>query len=205
MTEAVQMTTKEAAEQLQVHARTIRKWIDTFEEYIQPDINERGHYILSEESFRRLANIKRRLQEPHSSMKQVRENLIKEGKIRNAPWTPSREFIEETEKNLQEMINMMDGMTDLLEEMATRVDHVEKHIMGLFNTMDELQHKLLSVRYESASSNEVHQMFDEIRKKQDQLRMELRNVTFTQRLTAATNEQSLLPRRQKKARFFGLL
>lgn len=205
MTEAVQMTTKEAAEQLQVHARTIRKWIDTFEEYIQPDINERGHYILSKQSFLRLANIKSRLQEPHSSMKQVKENLMKEGKIKSALVAPPREFIEETEKNMQEMINMMDGMTDLLEEMTTRVDHIEKHLLGLFNTLDEMQHKLLSVRYESASSNEVHQMFDEIRKKQDQLRMELRNVTFTQRLTAANAEQSLLPRRQKRARFFGLL
>ncbi|MGA8943214.1 MAG: MerR family transcriptional regulator, partial [Thermoactinomyces sp.] len=152
MTEAVQMTTKEAAEQLQVHARTIRKWIDMFEEYIQPDINERGHYVLSKQSFLRLANIKSRLQEPHASMKQVRESLIKEGKIKSVPVAPPRKFIEETEKNMQEMMNMMDGMTDLLEEITTRVDHLEKHIMGLFNTLDEMQHKLLSVRYESASS-----------------------------------------------------
>ncbi|KFZ41021.1 MULTISPECIES: MerR family transcriptional regulator [Thermoactinomyces] len=199
------MTTKEAAEQLQVHARTIRKWIDTFEEYIQPDINERGHYLLSKESFQRLSHIKSRLQEPHRSMKQVKEELIQEGKMSPYPASPSQEFMEETERCLQDMMDMMDGMTDLLEEMTNRINHIEKHMMNLFNSLDEMQHKLLSVQYESASSNEVHQMFDEIRKKQDQLRMELRNVTFTQRLTAATGEQGLLPRRQKKARFFGLL
>ena len=64
-----------------------------------------------------------------------------------------------------------------------------------------MEQKVLTVSYDSISANEVQQMFDEVRKKQDQLRIELRNVSFTQRLTAATCEYGLLPRRKKKSRF----
>src|SRR4051794_35508837 len=75
------ITTREAAERLQVTARTIRKWIDVFEDYICPDVNEKGHYLLSEHSLKRLAEIKYRLSEPNKTMKQVREELLREGKI----------------------------------------------------------------------------------------------------------------------------
>jgi hypothetical protein len=59
--------------------------------------------------------------------------------------------------------------------------------------------------YEYAPANDVHLMFDEIRKKQDQLRIELRNLSFNNRLAAASEESQFVPRRQKKsARFLGI-
>jgi seryl-tRNA synthetase len=186
-----------------VTARTIRKWIETFEEYIQPDWNERGHYVLSEDSLKRLNEIKNRLQEqPQKSMKQVREELVKEGKI-DSPAV--RHESPETEQALQVLMESVENVGDLVEELFERMERMENHIYSLFSSLEEMEHKLIAACYETVSTSEMQQMFDEIRKKQDQLRMELRNVTFTQRLTATTSEQGLLPRRQKKTRFFGLL
>lgn len=209
MTQAACISTREAAERLQVHARTVRKWIDTFEEYICPDWNERGHYVLSEDSMERLAEIKNRLQDPHKTMKQVREDLLREGKLHRdhgyveiaqepPPSDPG------TEKALTHVVEAMEHMGDMMEELFDRMERLEDHMYGLFDSLEDMEHKLVAVSYDSVSSNEMHQMFDEIRKKQDQLRIELRNVNFTQRLTSATSEQGLLPRRKKKARFFGM-
>jgi len=209
MSQTACISTREAAERLHVHARTIRKWIDAFEEYISPDLNERGHYILSEESLRRLAEIQSRLQEqPQKSMKQVREELIREGKI---PSSPSSQEIQpppfnqaKLERMLYHMIETMENMEEMVEELFDRMERIENHLYSLFDSLEEMEHKILSTQMESMPVGEFQHMFEEIRKKQDQLRMELRNVSFTQRLTAATSEQGLLPRRQKKTRFFGM-
>ncbi|MDA8352103.1 MAG: MerR family transcriptional regulator, partial [Firmicutes bacterium] len=80
MSEEARISTKEAADRLHVHARTVRKWIDAFEEYICPEVNDRGHYLLSPEGFQRLNDIQQRLQESNKSMRQIRQDLIKEGK-----------------------------------------------------------------------------------------------------------------------------
>jgi DNA-binding transcriptional MerR regulator len=200
------ISTREAAERLQVHARTVRKWIDTFEEYIRPDLNERGHYVLSEHSLMKLAEIKKRLQEHGKSMKQVREDLIREGKLQahlshENTGQPAR---SDSAQALHHLMESMEHVGDMVEELFDRMERLENHMFTLFDSFEELENKLVEVSYDAVSAGEVHQMFDEIRKKQDQLRMELRNVTFTQRLTAAASEQGLLPRRQKKTRFFGM-
>ncbi|SEN56595.1 MerR family transcriptional regulator [Lihuaxuella thermophila] len=206
MSKAAYITTREAAERLQVHARTIRKWIDTFEEYICPDWNERGHYVLTEESLLRLAEIKNRLQEPHKSMKQVKDDLLREGKIGTDRHYPhaENETKAETEQTLNHLMETMENFGEMMEDLFDRMERLEDHMYGLFDTLEDMEQKLVAVSYDAVSSNEVQQMFDEIRKKQDQLRIELRNVNFTQRLTSATSEQGLLPRRQKKTRFFGM-
>ncbi len=87
------VSTREAAERLRVHARTIRKLIDVFEDYIHPEVNDRGHYIFSEEGYRRLADIQARLQKPNKSMRQVRQELIQEGKLEQPP-AENPEFLQ---------------------------------------------------------------------------------------------------------------
>lgn len=199
------LTTREAAERLQVHARTVRKWIDVFEDYICPDLNERGHYMLTEDSLDRLLDIKERLQESNKSMKQVREELIFEEKLPHSIAHSSESMWTHDEGNDQAMHQMMQSMNQVgtfMEELFDRMDRLEDHMFTIFETFEDVEKKLISLQYDRVSGNEVHQMFDEIRKKQDQLKMELRNVHFTQRLTAATKEQAeYVPRRQKKNKF----
>lgn len=208
MTESILLTTSDAADRLQVHARTIRNWIDTFEDYIQPEVNDRGHYMLNEESIQHLNDIKQRLQEPNKTMKQVREDLQKEGLI--ATKKETTDTSEKTsditelgaEKTLLQMQQTIEGVGNLVEELFNRMDRLEDKMYSLFESLEDLEHKIAAIGYDTLSPNEVHQMFDEVRKKQDQLKLELRSASFTQRFSSSTQEPNFIPRRQKKHRFF---
>ncbi|WP_164491607.1 MerR family transcriptional regulator [Staphylospora marina] len=197
------ITTREAAERMNVHVRTVRKWIDAFEEYIRPELNERGHYVLSEASMMKLAEIKKRLQEHGKSMRQVRDELLREGKLRQAP-APESRAASRDDQQINHLMDSIEQVGELVEELFERMERMENHMFTLFDSFEVMERKLTEVQEGSPSSVELHHMFDEIRKKQDQLRMELRNVTFTQRLTAAASEQGLLPRRRKRTRFLGI-
>lgn len=215
MTETVLLTTRDAAERLDVHARTIRKWIDAFEDYIQPETNERGHYMLNEDSIQHLKDIQDRLQEPNKTMKQVREELQAEGMISTSALRlhqeeeddeqpPMREL--NTEQTLLHMMDTLEGVGNLVEELFNRMDRLEDRMYSLFESLEDLEHKIAAVGYDTFSPSDVHQMFDEVRKKQEQLKIELRSVSFTQRFSTnpPTKEQNFLPRRQRKHRFFNL-
>ncbi len=191
-------TTREAAERLQVHARTVRKWIDTFEDYICPESNERGHYLLTEESLHCLADIKERLKEPNKSMKQIRDDLIKEGKI-------IKDFTRnqiDSEQTIRYISDNMENMIDMVEELFTRMERLESHLFSLFAAMENLEQQIATLSYDNISASEIHQMFEEIRKKQEHLKFELRNAHFTQRLISATRSTSFPPRRKKKTFLF---
>jgi DNA-binding transcriptional MerR regulator len=214
MSKPATISTREAAERLHVHARTIRKWIDVFAEYIRPEWNDRGHYVLTEESFNRLADIQERLQQqPNKSMRQVRLELYKEGKLK--PEQPPASTQDEkkdkvapfliAEKALQHMMKHMENIGEMVSELYERLERMEEHTYSLFDAIEELDNKFTTMTYEYAPANDVHLMFDEIRKKQDQLRIELRNLSFNNRLAAASEESQFVPRRQKKsARFLGI-
>lgn len=211
------ITTREAAERLRVHARTIRKWIDMFEDYIQPEVNDRGHYIFSEEGFRRLADIQARLQKPNKSMRQVRLELIREGKLHQTP-TEEPEFPDDidpdtkvapfmsAERAYRYMMETVNMINDTLEELSGRMKRMEDQVFNLYSTVEKLENNMNAKYALYAPAKEVQSMFDEIRKMHEQLKAELRSVSFTQRLAAATENQ-LVPRKERKpraARFFGI-
>lgn len=207
MTQAACISTREAADRLQVHARTVRKWIDTFEEYICPDLNERGHYVLTEDSFMRLMEIKKRLQEPHKSMRQVRDDLLREGKVEQALLENeiASALHGDTERKLNRVLSAMENVSDMMEDMFERIEQLEDHMYGVFESFEDIEHKLTTVNQDSSNSLEIQKTLDDIRKKQDQLRIELRSINFTNKLSSTMNEQNLLPRRQqKKSRIFGI-
>jgi DNA-binding transcriptional MerR regulator len=212
------ITTREAAERLRVHARTIRKWIDVFEDYIHPEVNDRGHYIFTEEGFRRLADIQNRLQKPNKSMRQVRQELIQEGKLEQTP-TETPEFLENidpntkvapfmsAEKAYRYIMDTVNYINDTLEELSGRMQRMEDQVFNLYGALEKLENKMATQKNALyAPAKEVQSMFDEIRKMHEQLKAELRNVSFSQRLAAAT-ESKFVPRKERKpraARFFGI-
>jgi hypothetical protein len=193
--EIFSITTREASDQLKVNARCIRKWIDMYGEYVGYDVTEKGHYLLSEESIERLQEIQIKLQRPNMSMRKLREEMLEEGKLSQ---TNETYYSQQT---FDEIMNSMQQMGHMMEELFSRMDRMEEHLYGIYDSFEDIEQKMGIVAQDAVSSSEVHKMFDEIRKKQDQLKIELRNVHFTQRLTSATSEQGLLPRRQKKNRF----
>lgn len=188
-------TTREASELLKVNARCIRKWIDMYGEYVGFDVTEKGHYLLSKESIERLKEIQLRLQSPGMSMRKLREEMLEEGKLSQ----PNETYY--SQQTFDEMIHSIHQMGHMMEELFSRMERMEEHLYGIYDSFEDMEQKMGAVAQDAVSSSEVHKMFDEIRKKQDQLKIELRNVHFTQRLTSATSEQGMLPRRQKKNRF----
>lgn len=193
--EVFTVTTREAAEQLAVNARCIRKWIDLYGEYIGYDITEKGHYLLSNTSLERLKEIQAKLQKPNTSMRSLREEMIAAGKL-SAQVEPYY-----NQHAIEEIVHSMQQMGQMMEQLYTRMERMEEHLYGIYDSFEDMEQKMTLVAQDAVSSGDVHKMFDEIRKKQDQLKIELRNVNFTQRLTSATAEQGFVPRRQKKNRF----
>ncbi len=172
--EVFDITTKDVSNQLNVNARCVRKWIDMFGEYVGYDVNEKGHYLLSNESIVRLQEIKERLQDPQKSMRTLREEMIEEGKL--SP--PIDNYY--TQQTFEEMIHSIHQMGHMMEELFTRMERMEEHLYGLYDSFEDVEQKMVTVTQDAVSSGDVHKMFDEIRKKQDQLKIELRNVHFTQ-------------------------
>lgn len=201
MSQLKSISTREAALRLHVHARTVRKWIDAFEEYIRPELNDRGHYMLTEEGFLRLRDIQKRLHETNKSMRQIRQDLIKEGKIEAA----ELESESQSNETLEVLMEKMDDMGHLFDQMFERMEQLEDYVFDLFDALEEIDHRIVTNGHEYAKTHEMAKMFEEVRKKQDQLKVELRNATFSQRLAAATTESELVPRRERKsARFLGI-
>lgn len=147
-------STREAAEHLNVHVRTVRKWIDAFTDYVEPQLNSRGHYQLTPAGLRALKNVQAHLKEGNKSFKQVREELVARGDLAPAPpkW----------------------AATDLSRQLNTLE-------LSLERTLHLLEHLQMTA--------------EEVRKKQDQLKFEIRDVTFAQRLQAADERKA----KRKKA------
>ena len=144
-------TTSEAAEKLNVHARTVRKWIDAFSDYIRPELNKRGHYLLTESGLKALRDVQEQLKTGKKTLKQVREELVKSGR-----WTSRQN--QSTSPTVQ----------NELQTLTVRLENVERVQQQILEVLEELQ-----------SATEA------VRKKQDQLKLEIRNATFQQRLEAA--------------------
>ncbi|SHE81774.1 MerR HTH family regulatory protein [Seinonella peptonophila] len=220
--QVVLYSTGDAAKQLQVSTRTIRTWIDQFFEYIRPEYNERGHYIIDPDCLERLREVQRRLQEPKKKIKQVREELYHEKFEQISDIAQSTEermaastkisYIE-TEKTLHHVISVIEGVGNMMEDLAERMDHLEDHLYAIYESVEKIDQNLHSLAYDTIPATEMRQQLEEIRKKNDQIKLELRNVNFTQRLavhqekgqmSSQKNETNFVPRRQKKRRFFNL-
>ncbi|SMO83647.1 MerR family transcriptional regulator [Melghirimyces algeriensis] len=215
MSEEARISTREAAERLHVHARTIRKWIDVFEEYISPQVNDRGHYMLTSDGFQKLSDIQQRLQETNKSMRQIRQDLIKEGKWEMERPIDETDTKETNHENLSvphmneypvyRLVGSIDEIGEMMEAVFTRLDQLEDHVFTMFDMVEEMENRLIATQQNMLPVATVQHMMEDIGKKQDQLKAELRNATFSHRLASATSQtQPLTPRRQKRTRFLGI-
>ncbi|QKG83723.1 MerR family transcriptional regulator [Kroppenstedtia pulmonis] len=211
MSKQAHISTKEAAERLHVHARTVRKWIDTFEEYISPEVNDRGHYMLTQEGYHRLTDIQKRLHKTGKSMRQIRQDLLKEGKL-EPEQSDEPEVKEEPKPALPfgkeypvyRIIGSLDEIGEMMETVFSRLDQLEDHVFTIFEGMEELESKVSATQNHTLPLSAIQKKMEEVVKKQDQLKVELRNATFSHRLASATQEGPYVSRRQKKARFLGI-
>lgn len=188
------ITTRSASEILQVHVRTVRKWIDSFQEYVSPQVNEKGHYVLTPESFMRLKEIKVRMQDSNKSMRQVKEELVEEGKLVS---------VGLVDVNQDSFIEKMDKFEEKVTHLCTRLEKLETHMYSLFNIYKYMEHKMTSINNDSFLLEEIKEYLYHIEQNQDDLRGEIRNLTLAHQLTSATNDE-LPARRHRRDRFFRL-
>ena len=150
-------------------------------------------------------------------MRQVRQELIQEGKLEQKS-TEGPEFLDNidpdtkvapfmsAEKAYRYMMDTVNTINDTLEELSGRMQRMEDQVINLYGALEKLENKM-PPKTPYAPAKDVQSMFDEIRKMHEQLKAELRNVSFSQRLAAATESQ-FVPRKERKpraARFFGNL
>ncbi|HBI02758.1 MAG TPA: hypothetical protein DDY49_01840, partial [Paenibacillaceae bacterium] len=74
----VWMSSKDAAVKLNVHVRTLRNWIDTFSPYMELQKNSQGHYLLSDQAFQLLIEIKRIKDSGIQTLKEIEDHLLHE-------------------------------------------------------------------------------------------------------------------------------
>lgn len=130
-------STSEVAERLHVHARTIRKWIDAFSDYVQPQLNNRGHYQLDANGVKALEHIQQQLQAGNTSLKQVREALVKSGALQcNA---------EPTHHN-------HDHVAEALSELNARLADMEAVLQDIRNKQDQFKFELRDATFEQRLS-----------------------------------------------------
>ena len=72
------MSSKDAAVKLKVHVRTLRNWIDTFSPYMLLQKNSQGHYLLSEQAYNLLIEIKRVKDSGIQTLKEIEDVLLHE-------------------------------------------------------------------------------------------------------------------------------
>ena len=77
----VWMASKEVADRLDVHVRTLRNWLDLFVPLQERLKNPQGHYLISEKGFTLLKEVKERKDSGNSSLKEIQKQFIEEGRI----------------------------------------------------------------------------------------------------------------------------
>lgn len=77
----VWMASKEVADRLDVHVRTLRNWLDLFVPAHERLKNPQGHYLISENGFALLKEVKERKDSGNSSLREIQRQLIDEGRI----------------------------------------------------------------------------------------------------------------------------
>jgi predicted nucleic acid-binding Zn-ribbon protein len=110
------------------------------------------------------------------------------------------------EKAYRYMMDTVNAINDTLEELSGRMQRMEDQVINLYGALEKLENRMTTKNALYAPAKDVQSMFDEIRKMHEQLKAELRNVSFSQRLAAATESQ-FVPRKERKpraARFFGI-
>lgn len=178
-------TTKEAAEQLHVHARTVRKWIDSFADFVQPEVNGRGHYELSDASLQALQMIREQLKSGNKSLRQVRVELVKNGHIPAAPPTVHEGTKDDFHLLAESVTQQLNAIGERL--AATERRAVTEHL--LTNDRQALTEHLSHIEAKQQTTlqllEQLHEQIEDVRKKQEHLKLEIRNATFDQRLEAA--------------------
>nr|WP_255253208.1 hypothetical protein [Brevibacillus laterosporus] len=180
------MASKEVAEKLDLHVRTLRNWLDLFVPTSQRQKNPQGHYLISTDGFTLLQEAKKRKDSGNSSLKEIQRDMLEEGIL------PVEILDNEVAANGETQVSGSKALpsqplTNALREVEITVQDTllqfQKEISQL-STLPQLQASIL-------------EKIAEIEEKQEALRLEMRRVTFEMDLM----HQRLTRRKQRSNRY----
>ncbi|MGG4453140.1 MerR family transcriptional regulator [Brevibacillus porteri] len=180
----VWMASKEVADRLDVHVRTLRNWLDLFVPAQERLKNPQGHYLISEAGFELLKEVKERKENGNSSLKDIQRQLIDEGRL-------SEEMLLEEELAGAEETAVTISATNKL-GMGMREVEVTVH-----ETLVQFQQELTQLSSMNHMQSTILQKIADIEEMQESLRLEMRRVTFELDLM----QQRLTRRKERYARY----
>ncbi|MFI8714256.1 MerR family transcriptional regulator [Brevibacillus brevis] len=180
----VWMASKEVADRLDVHVRTLRNWLDLFVPAQERLKNPQGHYLISEAGFELLKEVKERKDNGNSSLKDIQRQLIEEGRL-------SEEMLMEEELVGAEETAVTLSATN---KLGTGIREVE---MTVHETLVQFQQELTQLSSMNHMQSTILQKIADIEEMQESLRLEMRRVTFELDLM----QQRLTRRKERYARY----
>jgi len=180
----VWMASKEVADRLDVHVRTLRNWLDLFVPANERLKNPQGHYLISEAGFALLKEVKERKDNGNSSLREIQRQMIEEGLIQE-------EMLLAAELNGTEEVAVTAASSSL--ETASPHRDVE---FAFQEALVSFQQELTQLRSMNQMQTTILEKIAEIEEKQEFLRLEMRRVTFEMDLM----QQRLTRRKERFAK-----
>ncbi|MFF0825379.1 MerR family transcriptional regulator [Brevibacillus sp. NPDC003359] len=180
----VWMASKEVADRLDVHVRTLRNWLDLFVPAQERLKNPQGHYLISEAGFELLKEVKERKDNGSSSLKDIQRQLIDEGRL-------SEEMLMEEELTGAEETAVTISTTNKLGAGMREVE------LTVHETLVQFQQELTQLSSMNHMQSTILQKIADIEEMQESLRLEMRRVTFELDLM----QQRLTRRKERYARY----
>lgn len=179
----VWMASKEVAERLDVHVRTLRNWLEMFVPAHERQKNAQGHYLISESGVSLLKEVKERKEAGNSSLRDIQKEMVDEGKL--SPDMLTQQEIAAGEDMLA-LGNAIPGMIDLgkLDQAVSETLYLFRQELSQITTVNQIQSTIL-------------EKMTEIEEMQETLRLEMRRVSFEMDLI----QQSLTRRKHRQDRY----
>ncbi len=179
----VWMASKEVADRLDVHVRTLRNWLDLFVPANERLKNPQGHYLISENGFTLLKEVKERKDSGNSSLREIQRQLIDEGRI------PEEMLLSDELSSVEE--------TAVTLASANKLDPgVREMERSVQDALVQFQNELTQLTSLGNMQSTILQKITDIEEMQESLRLEIRRVTFEMDLM----QQRLTRRKERYAR-----
>ncbi|WP_400164825.1 MerR family transcriptional regulator [Brevibacillus sp. TJ4] len=182
----VWMASKEVADRLDVHVRTLRNWLEMFVPAQERQKNPQGHYLISEKGFSLLKEVKERKESGRGSLREIQRQLCEEGYLPADMLVPDELLFDEvavTVSKPEQAIAVQNGVYE-----------VEQSVQ---EALVQFQHQLTQLSSLNQTQTTILQKITDIEERQETLRLELRRVTFEMDLM----QQRLTKRKERYARY----
>jgi DNA-binding transcriptional MerR regulator len=179
----VWMASKEVADRLDVHVRTLRNWLDLFVPAKERLKNPQGHYLISETGFILLKEVKERKDNGNSSLREIQRQLIDEGRIPE-------------ELLLSEELSPGEETAVSLTVPSVANTGIREMELTVQEALMQFQHELAQLSSLNNMQSTILEKIADIEEMQESLRLEMRRVTFEMDLM----QQRLTRRKERYAR-----